>query len=374
MEERHSIVIVGGGIAGAAAAFFLTRRGARDIVILERSQTAGAHSTGRNAAILRTAIPDPVLRAVARESAEFYRKPPEGFCMHPILDAVGLYLAAREEDSHQLLACLEDGRDNSAPSRAPSAPLYERVPLLAPGLTAVLHQPDEGVLDVHAVLQSFLQGACREGAQLRTSCEAMRLRVRNARVEGLDTSAGFLAAEHVLIAGGGWAADLATDAGYPLPLVPYRRHLLVTEPLRQVDRRWPVVWILGDEFYFRPESGGLLMCGCDSVPVSPDQGEITDPAQVERIAMKAAQWLPSLADVRIARVWAGMRTSAPDRRFVIGPDPRLRGLHWAAGLGGHGVTCAPLIGELAAQWMAEGASTHPSASALLPDRLIGSGP
>jgi glycine/D-amino acid oxidase-like deaminating enzyme len=59
-------------------------------------------------------------------------------------------------------------------------------------------------------------------------------------------------------------------------------------------------------FYFRPESGGLLMCGCDSVPVSTDQGEITDPAEVERIAMKAARWLPALADVRIARVWAGM--------------------------------------------------------------------
>ena len=371
MEDQHSIAIVGGGIAGAAAAFFLTRKGARDIVILERDRTAGAHSTGRNAAILRTLISDPVLRAVARESAEFYRKPPEGFCTHPILDAVGLYLASREEDSHQLLSCLGNGRDKNAPWRAHPAPLYEQVPLLASGLTAVLYQPDEGVLDVHAILQSFLQGACREGAQLRTSCEAMRLCVRNAKVEGLDTSAGFLAADHVLIAGGGWAADLAMDAGYPLPLVPYRRHLLVTEPLWQVDRRWPVVWILGDEFYFRPESGGLLMCGCDSVPVSPDQGEITDPAEVERIAMKAAQWLPALADVRIARVWAGMRTSAPDQRFVIGPDPRLSGLYWAAGLGGHGITCAPLVGELAAQWVAERASTHPSASALVPDRLIG---
>ncbi len=63
-------------------------------------------------------------------------------------------------------------------------------------------------------------------------------------------------AERVIIAGGGWAAELAAKAGCPVPLVPYRRHLLVTEPLPQVDRRWPVVWIQGDEFYFRPEIGG----------------------------------------------------------------------------------------------------------------------
>jgi glycine/D-amino acid oxidase-like deaminating enzyme len=83
------------------------------------------------------------------------------------------------------------------------------------------------------------------------------------------------------------------------------------------------------------------MCACDTVRVSPEQGETTDPAQVERIAAKAAQWLPLLSEARVARAWAGMRTFAPDDRFVIGADPRLRGLYWAAGLGGHGITCAP---------------------------------
>lgn len=370
MRDKHSVAIVGGGIAGAAAAFFLARRGMRDIVILERDQTAGAHSTGRNAAILRTLIPDPALRGIARESAKFYRNPPQDFCAHPLLDPVGIYLVARAEYAHDLLSCLGNGGEEHAPCRVDPAQLYERLPLLAPGLTTVLYQPDEGVLDVHAILQSFLQSACRAGAELRTVCEARHLHVRKGKVEGLETSTGFLAAERVILAGGGWAADLATSAGYPLPLVPHRRHLLITEPLRQVDRRWPVVWNLGDEFYFRPESGGLLMCGCDTVPVSPEQGETTDSSQVERIAIKAARWLPALAEARVARSWAGMRTFAPDHRFVVGADPRLHGLYWAAGLGGHGITCAPLVGELAAQWVAEGASAHPSSSALAPDRLL----
>ena len=30
-----------------------------------------------------------------------------------------------------------------------------------------------------------------------------------------------------------------------------------------VDPSWPFAWHASDGFYFRPESGGLLVCACD---------------------------------------------------------------------------------------------------------------
>ncbi len=370
MENQNAVVIVGGGIAAAATAYFLTLEGVPNVVIVEKEATAGSGSTGRNAAILRTSISDPLLRGLARESAEFYRRPPQGFASHSIVDPVGVYLAAREVYSDALLSCLGDVNAAFEPKRVDPAQLYQHIPALAAGLTCVLYQQDEGVFDVHEILQAFLRGACQRGVQLRTSCEARSLRVSQGRIEGLDTSDGFLPAGQVVLAGGGWADRLAVAAGYPLALVPHRRHLLVTKPLTQVDKRWPVVWIQGDEFYFRPESGGLLMCGCDAVPVTPEQGETVDPAELERIAAKAAHWLPSLSDAGVGRAWAGMRTFSADQRFVLGADPRLRGLYWAAGLGGHGITCAPAVGRLAAEWIAKGGSSHPAAATLAPDRLL----
>jgi D-arginine dehydrogenase len=369
-SNKAATVIVGGGIAGAATAYFLTQRGLRDIVILEKDQTAGTHSTGRNAAILRTLIPEPPLRYLARQAAAFYHHPPDGFSPNPLMDPVGIYLVARREHSRGLLACLGDGHEEGAPGRVPPETVYGRIPQLAPGLTTVLEQSNEGVLDVDAILQAFMRGACRNGAELRTSCEAVRMRIDGNCVQGIETSAGFLPASQIVLATGGWAASLAADSGYPMPLVPHRRHLLVTEPLSQVDRRWPVLWIFGDEFYFRPESGGLLMCGCDAVPVSPDQGEVVDPSQIEGIAAKAARWLPSFSDAQVARSWAGMRTFALDQQFVIGADPRLKCLFWVAGLGGHGMTCAPMFGKIAAELILTGGSSHPAASAFAPGRLI----
>jgi len=362
-------VIIGAGMAGAATAYFLTQKGKHDILLLEREKIAGTQSTGRNAAILRTMIPDPLLNRIACESAEFYLHPPAGFSSEPLVDKVGVYLAAGAEHAKTLNKWCDDNPESGV-KRENASRMYEQIPLLAPGLELVAHKPDDGVLDVHAILQGFIRGACKSGAELRLGCEFLNLKAQDGRLTGLETSEGFMEASAVVVANGGWASIGDSFNGYSLPFTPYRRHLAVTETLSQVNPRWPVIWIVGEEFYFRPESGGLLMSACDAVKVTPEQGDKTDQAQVERIAAKASHWLPSLADARIARAWSGMRTFAPDEVFVVGADPRLNGLFWVAGLGGHGITCAPSIGSIAADWIAEGESRHPASATMAPERLI----
>ncbi|TAH39352.1 MAG: FAD-binding oxidoreductase [Planctomycetota bacterium] len=363
------IVIVGAGIAGAATAWHLAAApGSRQVLVLEREPDPGRHATGRNAAILRSLMPDPLLGALAAESVPFFRDPPAGFAEQPLLDPVGLFLGAPAEHAGALRSWAVQPRTGAV--EVSPAELYRRIPALAPGIEFTVHQPDEGVVDVHALLHGFLRGARAAGAELRLVTPALRLHVQGGRVAGLDTPAGRVPADKVVLAGGGWAARLAAAAGFPMPLVPYRRHILVTQPLRQVDPRWPVLWIAGDEFYFRPESGGLMMSACDKTPVDPDEGEVPDPSEKERIAALAARWLPAFAGAGAAHFWAGMRTYAPDERFLIGPDPRCGGLYWCAGLAGHGITCAPAAGALAAAWIVTGASRHPAAQAMAPSRLL----
>lgn len=356
-------------MAGVATAYFLTREGQRNVLLVEKEKNAGTQSTGRNAAILRTMIPDPLLNRIAGDSAVFYHNPPENFSTQPLVNPVGVYLAARAEHIPTLQKWCDDNPDSGLIQEDASR-AYQKIPILAPGLEAVAYKPDDGVLDVHEILQGFLRGATHNGAELRLAEEFKAISVRNGRVAGIETDNGFFEASKVVIANGAWASLSERFRGYALPFTPYRRHILVTEFLPQVDPGWPVIWIVGEEFYFRPESGGLLMSGCDAVAVTPEQGEIMDNHEVERIAAKAARWLPSLGDARVSRAWSGMRTFAPDDLFVIGPDPRLEGLYWVAGMGGHGITCAPVIGSIAADWIAKGRSEHPAAAQLAPNRLI----
>lgn len=375
------IVVVGGGIAGAATSWHLARQHGAEVVLIERERRAGAHSTTRNAAILRSAIRDPMLHALARASARFYREPPAGFAPHRLLRRCGVFLGAPADAAGGLAEWIEDPARAEGAREVPPARLRESWPLLAHGLSRCWWLEDDGVLDVHALLHGFLSGAREAGAEVRTGVAAVDLlRDRDGAVAGVRAIGPALPvpeaieADAVVLAGGGWAAEPAAAAGLPLALHARRRHLTLTAPIAAVRPDAPVVWIFGDECYFRPEAGGLLYSGCDEAEVEPRDGELADPAALAASARKVARWLPACADAPVARAFAGMRTFAPDRRFVIGPDPRARGLHWAAALGGHGISCAFETGRIAAASAAQDAASSEAIAAFLPERLFNAAP
>ena len=61
------IVIIGADLAGAAAAYFLSQRGLRDVLLLEREPAPDFHASGRNTAMLRQVVPDPETATLARQ-------------------------------------------------------------------------------------------------------------------------------------------------------------------------------------------------------------------------------------------------------------------------------------------------------------------
>ena len=55
--------------------------------------------------------------------------------------------------------------------------------------------------------------------------------------------------------------------------------------------------------------------------------------------------------------WAGLRSFAPDRALVIGPDPLVPDFLWFAGQGGYGFQTAPAASQLLAD-IADGAASQ----------------
>jgi len=98
-----------------------------------------------------------------------------------------------------------------------------------------------------------------------------------------------------------------------------------------------------------------MCCPCDELPVVVEDGPGSMGATLERhlalLQGKLATYFPKLAEVPFQRSWLGVRTFAPDRRPVLGPDPQLPGLWWAAGIGGYGISCSFAVGELLSAWI-----------------------
>ncbi len=155
-------------------------------------------------------------------------------------------------------------------------------------------------------------------------------------------------------ASGPWASMIDELAGaLPIKFTPMRRHLYYTGEHGWVDPGWPFVWDISNEVYFRPESAGLLLSPCDETASAPGIPPVDEEVQ-DLLAHKLSDSFPQLLDLPIARSWAGLRTFAPDKKFVIGWDPQVEGFYWVAGLGGHGVTTSPSVGALAAKELLSG--------------------
>lgn len=301
-----NIAIVGAGLAGAATAYHLSKLGVEDIVLLEQESMPGQHASGLNAAMVREVVEDDDVQVLASEGAAELR--------------TGRFADYRRTGGF----LIGEGSDD----------VSTQVPI-AQGRG--LWCPEDGVTDPAGLLQNYLRG---QTVRCDTRVEAWRC--THDGVE-LATSTGVVHARTLVNAAGPWAGVLGD-----LKLSPRNRHLMVTRAMPTVDGNWPWVWDVVNGLYFRPESGGLLLCPCDEQERSPGDYRVDEEA-LFRLARLLNAHQASLSDVSVRKSWTGQRTFSADRKFVIGFDPRYDCLFHVAGLGGHGVTCSYAVGRLAAE-------------------------
>ena len=343
-------VIIGAGFAGAATAYHLARHGVKNILLLEQEKVAGVHSSGRNASMIRQVVPENAVMRLAKEGAAFLRGLPSDWQIPVDFQRNGSLLLGSGEGWDRLSRDAEMAREvgieveSWLPEKA-----KDYVPVLKDAdFDGAIWCPTDGVVDIHALLSGYLKAAFSMGTQIRYSCSVQGIEVQDGRACGVLTAEGLIRAETVINAAGPWAAVVGKMAGaVEAPLRPCRRHLFVTTPLPWVDPKWPFVWDDAHGIYFRPDSGGLLLCPCDQDEMAPGDPP-TDSSVAELLAEKIRQRFPGIADVAIRKSWAGLRTLSSDGRFVIGWDSKVRGFFWVAGLGGHGVTTSSAVGALAA--------------------------
>jgi D-arginine dehydrogenase len=347
-KTQRQVVIVGGGIAGIATAWGLAEGGDCAVTLLEREAQLASHSTAKNASILRTLTGETASTTLALETAEFLTNPPGGFTDLALLDPVGLILLPARPDAPALEEWSR--RKPAGAVQALNEPqLRELCPHFRGRAEGALLVRDEGHIDNAALIDGMLRQARRAGVRIRTGAEVTELLQDDSGITGVQLAGGDrLKADVVALATGGWAGLLASRAGSEMTFEARRRHLLVTAPQHHANPRWPILWSERENFYVRPESGGLMVCACDQDLVDPDHCNAREEVK-ELIAERSAQCLRGFDDAPVAHFWAGMRTFARDEEFAIGYDPDVSGLFWAAALGGHGMSTSVGIGRLAAR-------------------------
>jgi D-arginine dehydrogenase len=347
MVERADFIIVGAGIAGASLAYELAKDAS--VILLEREDQPGFHSTGRSAAVFTEIYGNAVIRALTVASGPFFGAPPDGFSDYPLWNARPLIMIAREDQVVELDALYEQAvKLVPALQKLNATEVRRFLPMLrADYVDSGLLEAGAKDLDVNAIHAGFLRGARSGGARLLNRAEVRAL-TRDADGWTVETTGGVVCGGVVVNAAGAWADEIAVLAGAaPIELVPKRRSAFTfsINPPQRVDG-WPTIIDISEEFYFKPDAGKLLGSPADETPSLPCDAqpeEIDIAIAVDRIC-QAADFTVKTVDSK----WAGLRSFVSDKTPVVGYDDRIDGFFWLAGQGGYGIQTSPALSRTAA--------------------------
>lgn len=352
------VVVVGAGVVGAAAAWQLARRGVA-VLLLDRFDAGHTHGASHGTCRL--------LRPVGAADR------------HAELAAASLPLWRELEAlTGAELLHRTGGVDHGDPVRT-----AERAEVLAAGGMAhrwldaeeaaarwpglrftgpVLHQPDRsGRIHADLAVSALTAAAIGEGAVVRRRVRVERVEVRGPQKVRLSTSGGTVRARRVVLAAGGWTAELA-GAVAALPALrvteeqPALFPPLAVNPCVARDTDWPtVVHHLGAADAPPARAGYAVADPCGDVevgldgagpPCGPDRRTfVPEPGRLRRLQDYVAAYLPGL-DHRRPNPVSRTRTEVVDGGFVLAATgPVVVG----AGFGGAAFSVAPAAGRVLAE-------------------------
>lgn len=333
---KHDYLIIGGGIAGVSVAARLAEHG--KVLLLEAEGALAHHASGRSAALFEPSYGLAPVVALSRASeAEFH-------ATDGVLSPRGLMILARADQA------AEFSHDVAAMHMQPLsvAEAQAMVPVINADVVAQAAYADHAWdIDTDLLLQGYVRQIKAGGGQIVTSA---RVQVIERLTDGwrVQSAAGDFTARILVNAAGPWVDQVAQMAGVqPLGFTPLRRSMArIPAPGGHDVSRWPMIFGAGEGWYAKPDAGALIVSPAEEHPMDPHDAWADDMVLAEGLARYEEMVTEPVT--RLLANWAGLRTFAPDRVLVIGPDARMPGFFWSAGQGGYGFQTAPAASRLCA--------------------------
>jgi sarcosine oxidase, subunit beta len=349
------IVIIGGGVMGASAAYHLAARGVKNIVLLEKEEFFGTGATGRCAGGVRYQFSTEINVKLSLESLPLLERFKEEIGQEIDYRQCGYLLVATNEKDAAVF------RHNVALQNSLGAgtqlltggEVRERLPLMRfeDAVAGTFNQKD-GIVDPNSVVMGYVNAAQKMGVKAVNNAEVTAIRVSGGKVEAVETSRGAVSTRLVLNAAGPWAGLISQMAGVSLPIVPLRRQMFTTNPLREVPEGFPFVIDFAQSLYFHREGEGLLI-GMSNQAEKPGFDQTVD-EEFELVNLEAAiERMPLIEKASRVAHWAGLYEVTPDAHPIYGRTD-VEGFLVCTGFSGHGFMHGPVSGKLMSELIMDG--------------------
>ena len=261
LPARADVVIIGGGIVGASIAYHLTKFGITNTVLLERKQLTSG-TTWHAAGLVGQLRASRNLTELAKyttnlfEGLEKETGQATGFKQNGSI-SIALTGGRLEE---MLRGASMAKNFGLAVDVISTGEIKERVPHYnMAGVTGGVFLPKDGQVNPIDVTQALAAGARSRGGQIFEHTKVTRILTRNGKAVGVETTAGTIMADKVVIAGGMWSRELGRSVGVNIPLHACEHFYIVSEPIAELPRNMPVVRVPDECTYYKEDAGKLMV-------------------------------------------------------------------------------------------------------------------
>jgi sarcosine oxidase len=362
---RVDAIVMGLGAMGAAAARALARRKLSVVGIDQAdipNQLGSSH--GRSRIIRRAYFEDASYVPLLHRAYELWDEL-AAECAEPLLYRTGCLTmgpARNPAVAGAESAAIEHGL---AYERLDVDSMVRRFPGVAPGADYIgVYEAEAGFLVAERCVAVLAEGAVRAGATLFGRQRVSRVELDD--VVRVVTDAGRFEAGALAVCTGAWLAGAGAPLGLSIPLEVERQVQIWLAPRKPALFRpgtMPVVIRADDDgkFYSLPmhdHPGVKVGRHHGGARTAADRLDRTLRASDEQVVRRFVRaYLPE-ADGPLVAAHVCMYTNTPDRHFVVGPHPAYDSVVVAGGFSGHGFKFAPVIGEIIADLVTTGETSH----------------
>lgn len=373
MQSQARVVVVGGGVGGLSALYHLCQEGWTDAVLLERNELTSG-TTWHSAAQCPSVAFNQLLLLLRDYTIKLYKEladdPAYPINYHHATGGMRLLTNQTHVDEvHHIMSVAKGlGIDFDL---LDAAEAKRRNPLLnTDGVLAAMWDEKDGDIDPAQLCQALAARSRNAGAKIHRYTPVTALKQLPNDEWLVTTEKGTITAEHIVIAAGYRANEVAALMGVEYPVIAMEHMYFVTEDISELvarEDRVPMVRCPRDTFYMRQEKKGLLVgiyehnCktfGMDGI--DPDFVNALCPDDLDRLLPKMEpifDRLPCLQEVGIKSVVNGPIAYASDAGPLVGKQPGLRNCWSMNGLrvgigegGGYGKMIAQMIVHGETEW------------------------
>tara|TARA_B100000674_G_scaffold415792_1_gene365171 strand:- start:202 stop:2646 length:2445 start_codon:yes stop_codon:yes gene_type:complete len=362
------VVVIGGGVIGCSVAYHLTKFGWNDVVLLERDQLTSG-TTWHAAGLVSQLGPTAAVTKIRKYTLDLYKK-----LEKEVDHSAGLRL------NGALSIAQTDSRWQELKRQATTAQLYDvdikildkneikkNYPMMhTEDLKGGVLMPGDGAADPSGVTHMLAKAARKGGAKIFEQSPVENILTKNGRVHGVKIDGKIIECEYAVLATGMWSRQLGEKIGVSIPLYPAEHFYVITESIKNLSPKLPVIRDFDSSTYFKEDAGKLLIGifegksipafnKTNKVPEDFSYGEFPENFEhFEPYLENSMKRFPVLEAVGIRKFFSGPESFTPDTNSLLGEVPEIKNFFVSCGLNSIGIGSGGGVGKVTAEWLMTG--------------------